>query len=121
MKSSPFRAGRLCAAAFCVFATVAPGVVRGATDGAPSSEKKAPPVVASDAFRSYIAGIRILGIMNANSAAVYVDRGGVLGKVVFRVGEIMHTALGVRLHSINFETTVVVFEDKTGARISVRP
>lgn len=100
---------------------VTPGVIRGTAADSPSAEKKAPSVEPSAAFREYIAGIRILGIKNGNPAAVYVDRGGVLGKVVYRIGEIMHTALGVRPHSINFETTVVVFEDKTGARISVRP
>lgn len=65
-------------------------------------------------FESFVEDLKISGVFDGTPRRIYVD------KRVISVGDVLHAALGVRLISVDLSARIVVFEDKTGARLSKR-
>jgi hypothetical protein len=69
----------------------------------------------SQEFRAFVASLKISGVFaGANSRMLANDR-------VYRIGDVVHRELGIRFTGLNPETKAIVFEDKTGARVTRAP
>jgi hypothetical protein len=69
----------------------------------------------SPEFRAFVAGLKISGIFLGTNARILAD------SRVYRVGDTLDRERGIRLLSVDGDPRKIVFEDKTGARVSRAP
>jgi hypothetical protein len=77
------------------------GLISAAAWAAPSAE-----------FRAFVETVRIDGVFSGNPQKIYVN------KKVYRVGAVLHQALGVKLVAVDLAGKTVTFEDRTGERLT---
>lgn len=65
----------------------------------------------SDAFRDYINALRIDGVFEGDNPRIYIERR------VVGLGKIVDAKLGITLRSIDFNSRIVTFQDKSGAQV----
>ena len=82
--------------------------------GSSSAEKSAKQVEPSEAFRAYVQSLEIQGVfIGYNSGAR-----AMVNKRLVRPGDVIESELGVRFVAVNPDAKLLVFEDKTGARLT---
>jgi hypothetical protein len=86
-------------------ATLAPGVSATSSDVAAVAE-------ASPAFRTFVANVKITGVIQGSPAKI------ILNSRLARAGDVVDSALGVVFESIDSEKKLLVFKDKSGAVVT---
>jgi hypothetical protein len=99
-------------AAAAVAATPEPKPVEEAKPVAPP--KPPPPPPASVAFRGWVENLKISGVRGGANPRVFV------GKSSYQKGDLVNPQLGVIFEDYNDQTRMIVFKDKSGAKVERR-
>jgi hypothetical protein len=79
-------------------------------------EKSASQVEPSGAFRAYVQSMEITGVFVGHGSGA--QNRAVVNKRLVRPGDVIESELGVRFVSVDADAKILVFEDKTGARLT---
>ena len=77
-------------------------------------EAPPPPPPPSVQFRAAIEGLKISGVRGGANARVFI------GKTAYAEGDLVVPALGISFEGYNPETRMILFKDKTGAKVERR-
>ena len=96
-------------------ATVATADAKPAEEAKPvAPPKPPPPPPPSVAFRGWVENLKISGVRGGANPRVFV------GKSSYQKGDLVNPQLGIIFEEYNDQTRMIVFKDKTGAKVERR-
>jgi hypothetical protein len=94
--------------------SAAPVVVEAAAPEPVVPAPPPPPPVASAAFKNWVESLKISGVRAGASTRVFI------GGTAYTPGDLVNPQLGISFDGYNAETRMLIFKDKTGAKVERR-